>query len=75
MQTQPNSETIALFDDGLITVSEASKFLGLSRSQLYSIMESGHLVYVKLGRSRRIPKRALVDLAQANLRGGWQRGM
>lgn len=74
MNTRAHSESIALFDDGLITVPEASKFLGLSRSQVYCLMETGQLVYVKLGRSRRIPKRALVDLAQANLRGGWQMG-
>jgi excisionase family DNA binding protein len=63
-----------LFADGMLTVPEAATFLSLSRSQVYAIMEAGHLCYVKLGRSRRIPKRALIDLAQANLRGGWKVG-
>lgn len=69
------SKTItSLFDDGLLTVPEASKFLGLSKSKLYEMMDAGELRYAKFGKSRRIPKRALIDLAQANLLGGWKVG-
>ena len=56
--------------DGLMTVQEAAEFLRLSRSSLYTMMDSGELAFVKLGRSRRIPKRALVELAARELRGG-----
>lgn len=65
----PNDQ---LFEEGLMTVAEASKFLRVGKSMLYDLMESGQLVYVKIGRARRIPKRALIDLAKANLRGGWK---
>lgn len=62
---------ILLVQDGLATVAEAQDFTSLSRSKLYSMMESGHLVFVKLGRARRIPWRALIELTAANVRGGW----
>ena len=58
---------------GLMSVQEAARFLSVSRSTLYELMESGRLVYVKLGRARRIPRRAVVGLAAGNLRGGWHR--
>lgn len=57
--------------DGLLSVREAARFLGISRSTLYELMESGRLQYVKLGRARRVPRRALVALAAGNLLGGW----
>lgn len=58
--------------DGLSDIKAATEFTGLSRSMLYSLMEQGRLRYVKIGRARRIPRRALVELAAKNLRGGWQ---
>ena len=61
-----------LFDDGLLTVSAAAAFIGLSKSTLYQLMDQGELPYVKIGKCRRIPKRSLIDLARANLRGGWK---
>jgi excisionase family DNA binding protein len=53
--------------DGLARIAEAVTFLGLSRSKLYELMDCGDLPYVRLGRSRRIPRRALVELAARNL--------
>lgn len=61
-----------LLADGLTNVAGACQFLGLSRTSVYSLMDSGTLPYVKLGASRRIPRRALYDLAKANLVGGVQ---
>ncbi len=61
--------TETLVGDGLLTVSEATAFLRLSRSTLYTLMDAGELAYVRIGRSRRIPRRALIDLAAVSLRG------
>lgn len=58
--------------DGLVTVLDAAKFLSSSRSTLYNIMEAGELQYVKIGKSRRIPKNALLELARVNITGGWK---
>jgi len=63
-----------LVSGGLMRVPDAGEFSGLSRSMLYELMDTGELVYVKLGRARRIPRKALVALAARNLRGGWKEG-
>ena len=55
--------------DGLVAIGEAEKFLGLGRSTLYALMGKGELPYVKIGRARRIPRKALVELATRNLVG------
>lgn len=64
-----DEQTVA---DGLMNVSEAMAFLAVARSTLYQLMETGQLPYVKIGRARRIPRRALIQLAASNLRGGWR---
>jgi excisionase family DNA binding protein len=56
-----------LVGDGLDRVDDACDFLGVSRAYLYRLMEAGELQYVKIGRTRRIPHRALVDLAARSL--------
>jgi len=58
-----------LVADGLFTVAEAASFLRLSRSNLYVLMERGELRFVKIGRSRRIPRRAVIALAARGLSG------
>ena len=58
----------ALCEEGLMTVSEAAKFLRLSRSNLYLLMKRGELIYASLGRSRRVPRRAVVAFAARHLR-------
>jgi len=60
--------------DGLISLPEAARFLSLSRSKVYVLMERGDLAYVKIGRARRIPRRAVIELAARNLTGGWRIG-
>ena len=60
----------ALVEDGLMKVAAAAAFLSLSRATLYTLMDRGELPFVKIGRSRRIPKRAVVELAARGLRGG-----
>ncbi|MBE3597535.1 MAG: helix-turn-helix domain-containing protein [Limnochordaceae bacterium] len=59
-----------LVADGLLTVKQAAEFLGISRSQVYALMERGELPYVKIGSSRRIPKRALIAFAARHLVAG-----
>ena len=51
-------------EDGLIDVREASRFLSLSRSTIYVLMEEGKLPFAKIGRSRRIPRRAIIEFAE-----------
>lgn len=52
-----------LVADGLLTVKEAIAFISLSRSTLHKLMENGQLGYVKIGKARRIPRKALLELA------------
>ena len=59
-----------LIADGLMTIPEAADFLRLSRGMIYKLMEQGRLPFVKLGRTRRVPRRAVVDLAAQALEGG-----
>lgn len=57
-------------DSTLLRVAEAARLLGLGRSSVYEMMDRGELEYVKFRRSRRISKRALLDLIAANTLGG-----
>jgi excisionase family DNA binding protein len=59
-----------LVEDGLVTVSEAAGFLSVARSTVYLLMDRGELPFIKLGESRRVPRRALIELAARELRGG-----
>lgn len=63
-----------LVADGLESITAACGFLKVSRTTLYGLMESGQLSFCKVGRSRRIPKRALIELAASNLFGGEAEG-
>lgn len=63
-----------LVGDGLVTVVEAAGFLGIGRSKTYDLMDKGLLPYVKIGKARRIPRRALVDYAARGLRSGRYEG-
>lgn len=60
-QTTEASEN--LVEDGLLTLAQAEGFSGLGRSKLYALMKAGELPSVKIGVSRRIPRKALVALA------------
>jgi excisionase family DNA binding protein len=55
--------------DGFADAHEAATFLGLSRSSVYKLMETGELPYAKFGKSRRIPWRALREYAARCLIG------
>ena len=57
----------AICNAGLQTVKGAAEFLSVSRSTIYSLMDNGELWFVKIGRSRRVPLRAVVELAARGL--------
>jgi excisionase family DNA binding protein len=66
MQFYPNplpkpytAEETDLFSEGLMTIAEAAKHLSLNRATIYRAMERGELVFCKMGKSRRIPRKAL----------------
>jgi excisionase family DNA binding protein len=60
----------ALVDDGVMDLWAAAEFTGLGRSKLYELMDAGQLPFVRIGRTRRIPRRALVRLLVSGLVGG-----
>lgn len=64
-----NGTATGLVEDGLLDVRAACDFLRCSRSFLYAAMDAGHLPFCRLGRARRIPRRALVIFAAARLNG------
>jgi excisionase family DNA binding protein len=55
------------WNQGLVRVAEAARFLSVSRSKLYQLMEVRQLAYLKLGRSRRIPRSELTRLIEQNM--------
>jgi excisionase family DNA binding protein len=61
-----------MIGEGLDRITEVSAFLKISRSQVYALMGKGDLPFVRIGRSRRVPHRAVVRLAARNLVGGGQ---
>jgi excisionase family DNA binding protein len=56
--------------DGLMRVAEVAEFLSLSRAAVYQMMGRGELPFVKIGRSRRVPRRAVVEFAVSRTFGG-----
>jgi excisionase family DNA binding protein len=56
-----------ILDDGFERVADAALYLGVSRSLIYKLLNAGVLPSAKIGNSRRIPIRAVRELAAANL--------
>ena len=63
-----NNETIV--QEGLVTIETAMDFLDISRASLYRLINDGTLPAVKLIGARRIPRRALIDLAASRVTVG-----
>ena len=57
----------------LLTVQEAVKITRLSRSKVYLLLDAGELPHVSIGRTRRIPRAALMDFMQRHLVGRYGR--
>jgi excisionase family DNA binding protein len=51
----------------LLTIPEAVKALGVSRSVLYQLLDAGEVVSIKIGRSRRVPVITLEDFVARRL--------
>lgn len=49
----------------LLTPQEAAELLGIGRSKVYELMASGVLRSVKVGRCRRIPRKAIDDFVES----------
>jgi len=64
-----NNNSLKLVDAGLVRIDECCRFLGISRSSLYLIMDAGKLPYVKIGRSRRVPQQAMKEFAASRMVG------
>ena len=45
----------------LLTIEQAAERLGIGRTHLYSLMTSGELQVVRIGKCVRVPARALAD--------------
>lgn len=67
MTDESRNKGLILVREGLDRIEEAAEFLGLSRSYIYKLMDRGELAYVKVGRSRRIPHQAVLELAARHL--------
>lgn len=65
-----NSTNNEIISDGLERISEAAAFLGMSRSHVYRLIREGVLPSVKIGKSRRVPIRAVRDLALNSMVSG-----
>ncbi len=59
-------------DLGLLTVAEVGRLMRVSRTMVYSLMERGLLQWVKIGKSRRIPRAVLRDFVTRNSKGAWK---
>ena len=51
----------------LLTIPEAVKALGVSRSVLYQLLDAGEVISIKIGRSRRVPVITLEDFVARRL--------
>jgi len=54
-------------DEILLDVSEAARRLGIGRSLLYRLILEGHVLSVKIGRSRRVPVWALEEFVKTKV--------
>jgi len=57
----------SLCNDGLVSITEAMQFLSVSRGTLYAMMSRSELEWTHVGGRRKIPRLALVKLADKNL--------
>lgn len=51
----------------LLTLTEAARLLGISRTTIHKLVGNGSLPYRRVGADRRIPRAALESFAQSEL--------
>jgi excisionase family DNA binding protein len=56
-----------LLTEGALQINDAVTWSGIGRSKLYMAMAEGDLSYVRVGKRRLIPKRALRDYLASRL--------
>ena len=56
--------------DGVLTGREACAFARVGRTTLWAAMRRGELAWVRVGRSRCVPRRALVEWLESRTRVG-----
>jgi excisionase family DNA binding protein len=56
-----------VMDEGLMKVSQVAAFLAISRPVVYRLMASGDLPWVKVRKSRRIPRSAVKGFMHKHL--------
>lgn len=49
-------DSLTLAAEGAMTVIDAARHLGISRSRLYELMDDGEIRYVHIGRRRLVPR-------------------
>lgn len=59
---QPPDLDRDIWTEGAETVTGAADFLSCSRKHVFTLMKKQSLAWGRLGRSRRIPRRSLIDL-------------
>jgi len=64
------NENEDLCEEGFWNVLQGAKFLGISRSKMYDLLNSGEVPSASFGASRRIPIIGLREYARRNLKGG-----
>lgn len=57
---------VALDAASLHTVPDVARYLKMSRSMIYLLMERGQLPYVKIGRTRRVKAEDVTKLVEQN---------
>lgn len=72
MNADPSpNPTVPAFDENdasvvLYKAHQVATLLGISRSQAYGMMATGRLPVVRIGRSVRVPKAALIEWIRTN---------
>jgi excisionase family DNA binding protein len=61
-----NTKDAPADNSGLQPVPTVARFLSISRSKVYQLMDSGELPYVKLGKSRRVRWADVLRLVEEN---------
>lgn len=60
---RPRTDPLVVVEDAmdklLLTTTEAAKALGIGRSKVYELLQTGQLTSVRIGASRRVPADAV----------------